>query len=413
MTASASATDPEAPLSRSFHFFLWTRMLSTASNQILLVALAWQVYDLTASAFDLGLVGLAQFVPTFLLTLPSGQLADRSDRRKLLASSTALQFVAAAILAWGSAAGWVGRDIILSLSVLLGMARALQTPAQAAIVPKLVAPVQLPRAMALSSAVMKIAVIAAPALGGFVYAAGAAWAYGLCLVIAVAAIGCAMAIEKVPIIRGKEPATLATMFAGFGFMFHQPVVLGAISLDLFAVVLGGATALLPIYAKDILHTGPWGLGLLRSAPAVGALVIGIWLARRPFDHGVGKRLFFSVAIYGLSIVIFAFSRDFLLSAAMLGISGAADMVSVVVRQTLVQVETPDEMRGRVSAVNATFVSTSNQLGEFRAGTTAALMGPVGAVVFGGVGTLLVVALWMKLFPALFKRDRLVNEPTLA
>lgn len=412
MTGSTAA-DPDAPLSRSFHFFLWTRMLSTASNQILLVALAWQIYDITASAFDLGLVGLAQFVPTFLLTLPSGQLADRSDRRKLLAAATALQFIAAAILAWGSAAGWVGRGIILSLSVLLGMARALQTPAQAAIVPKLVAPVQLPRAMALSSAVMKIAVIAAPALGGFVYAAGAAWAYSLCLVIAVAAIGCAMAIEKVPIIRGKEPATLATMFAGFGFMFHQPVVLGAISLDLFAVVLGGATALLPIYAKDILHTGPWGLGLLRSAPAVGALIIGVWLANRPFDHGVGKRLFLSVAIYGVSIVVFAFSRDFLLSAAMLGVSGAADMVSVVVRQTLVQVETPDEMRGRVSAVNATFISTSNQLGEFRAGTTAALMGPVGAVVFGGVGTLLVVALWMKLFPTLFKRDRLVNEPTVA
>jgi len=412
MTASSGA-DPDSPLSRSFHFFLWTRLLSTASNQILLVALAWQIYDLTSSAWDLGLVGLAQFVPTFLLTLPSGQLADRSDRRKLLASATALQFLAAAILAWGSAAGWVGRGIILSLSMLLGMARALQTPAQAAIVPKLVAPVQLPRAMALSSAVMKIAVIAAPALGGFVYAAGAAWAYSLCLVIAVAAIGCAMAIERVPVIHAKDPPTLATMFAGFGFMFHQPVVLGAISLDLFAVVLGGATALLPIYAKDILHTGPWGLGLLRSAPAVGALVIGIWLARRPFGHGVGKRLFFSVAIYGLSIVAFAFSRDFALSLAMLGVSGAADMVSVVVRQTLVQVETPDEMRGRVSAVNATFISTSNQLGEFRAGTTAALMGPVGAVVFGGVGTLIVVALWMKLFPALFKRDRLVNEPTTA
>jgi len=412
MTASSGA-DPDSPLSRSFHFFLWTRLLSTASNQILLVALAWQIYDLTSSAWDLGLVGLAQFVPTFLLTLPSGQLADRSDRRKLLAAATALQFLAAAILAWGSAAGWVGRGIILSLSMLLGMARALQTPAQAAIVPKLVAPVQLPRAMALSSAVMKIAVIAAPALGGFVYAAGAAWAYSLCLVIAVAAIGCAMAIERVPVIHAKDPPTLATMFAGFGFMFHQPVVLGAISLDLFAVVLGGATALLPIYAKDILHTGPWGLGLLRSAPAVGALVIGIWLARRPFGHGVGKRLFFSVAIYGLSIVAFAFSRDFALSLAMLGVSGAADMVSVVVRQTLVQVETPDEMRGRVSAVNATFISTSNQLGEFRAGTTAALMGPVGAVVFGGVGTLIVVALWMKLFPALFKRDRLVNEPTTA
>jgi MFS family permease len=408
MTAAHHATDPNAPLSRSFHFFLWTRMLSTASNQILLVALAWQIYDITSSAWDLGLVGLAQFVPTFLLTLPSGQLADRSDRRKLLAAATGLQFAAAAILAWGSAGGWVGRDIILSLSVLLGMARALQTPAQQAIVPKLVAPVQLPRAMALSSAVMKVAVIAAPALGGFVYAAGPQWAYAFCLVVAVAAMVCAMCIEKVPIIRSKEPASLATMFAGFGFMFQQPVVLGAISLDLFAVVLGGATALLPIYAKDILHTGPWGLGLLRSSPAVGALILGAWLARYPLERNVGRLLFISVGIYGLSIVVFAFSHDFLLSLFVLGLSGAADMVSVVVRQTLVQVETPDEMRGRVSAVNATFISTSNQLGEFRAGSTAALMGPVGAVVFGGVGTLLVVALWMKFFPALFRRDRLVN-----
>jgi len=411
MTTTSGAPEAYAPLSRSFHFFLWTRMLSTASNQILLVALAWQVYDLTSSAWDLGLVGLCQFVPTFLLTLPAGQLADRADRRKLLAAATGLQFITAAILAWGSAAGWVGRDIILTLSVLLGMARALQTPAQQAIVPKLVTPAQLPRAMALSSAAMKVAVIAAPALGGFVYAAGPAWAYAFCLVVAVAAMVCAMCIEKVPIIKSKEPATLATMFAGFGFMFDQPVVLGAISLDLFAVVLGGATALLPIYAKDILHTGPWGLGLLRSSPAVGALIIGAWLARRPLDRNVGRILFVSIAVYGLSIVVFAFSRDFALSLALLGVSGAADMVSVVVRQTLVQVETPDEMRGRVSAVNATFISTSNQLGEFRAGGTAALMGPVGAVVLGGAGTLLVVALWMKLFPALFRRDRLVPAPS--
>jgi len=406
---TTDAPEATAPLSRSFHFFLWTRMLSTASNQILLVALAWQVYDLTGRAWDLGLVGLCQFVPTFLLTLPSGQLADRSDRRKLLAGATALQFIAAAILAWGSAAGWVSRDIILTLSVLLGMARALQTPAQQAIVPKLVTAAQIPRAMALSSAVMKVAVIAAPALGGFVYAEGPAWAYAFCLVVAMAAMACAMSIEKVPIIKSKEPPTLATMFAGFGFMFHKPVVLGAISLDLFAVVLGGATALLPIYAKDILHTGPWGLGLLRSSPAVGALILGAWLAKRPLDRNVGRLLFASVAIYGLSIVVFAFSRDFVLSMLVLGVSGAADMVSVVVRQTLVQVETPDEMRGRVSAVNATFISTSNQLGEFRAGGTAALMGPVGAVVLGGVGTLVVVALWAKIFPALFRRDRLVSE----
>ena len=400
--------NPPAALSRSFHFFLWTRMLSTASNQILLVALAWQIYDLTSSAWDLGLVGLCQFVPTFLLTLPSGQLADRADRRKILAAATGLQFIAAAVLMWGSMAHWVGRDLILGLSVLLGMARALQTPAQQAIVPKLVATDQLPRAMALSSSVMKIAVVAAPALGGFVYALGPEWAYALCLVVAVAAMFCAMAIGHVPLIKSTEPATLATMFAGFGFMFGQPVVLGAISLDLFAVVLGGATALLPIYARDILQTGPWGLGLLRSSPAVGALILGAWLARHPLERRVGARLFLAVAIYGVSILVFAFSANFILSLLALAVSGAADMVSVVVRQTLVQVETPDAMRGRVSAVNATFISTSNQLGEFRAGATAAWLGPVGSVVLGGVGTLLVVALWIRLFPPLAKRDRLVN-----
>jgi MFS family permease len=197
------------------------------------------------------------------------------------------------------------------------------------------------------------------------------------------------------------------MFAGFGFIFHKPVVLGAISLDLFAVVLGGATALLPIYAKDILQTGPWGLGLLRAAPAVGALALAAWIARHPLERRVGRTLFVSVAIYGAAILVFAFSRDFVLSMAALAVSGAADMVSVVVRQTLVQIETPDEMRGRVSAVNATFISTSNQLGEFRAGATAAWLGPVGSVILGGVGTLIVVALWIRLFPPLAKRDRLV------
>jgi len=218
---------------------------------------------------------------------------------------------------------------------------------------------------------------------------------------------CVLSIHHVPIIRSKEPASWKTMFAGFGFIFHKPVVLGAISLDLFAVVLGGATALLPIYAKDILHTGPWGLGLLRAAPAVGALLLAAWIARSPIEKRVGMKLFLAVAIYGLAILVFAFSENFALSLVALAVSGAADMVSVVVRQTLVQIETPDEMRGRVSAVNAVFISTSNQLGEFRAGATAAWLGTVGSVLFGAVGTLLVVALWMKMFPSLRKRDQLV------
>jgi MFS family permease len=393
----------------SFHFFLWTRMLSTAANQILLVALGWQMYDLTGSAWDLGLVGLLQFIPTLALTIPFGQLADRVDRRRILAAAIVLQAIVAILLAWGSAGGWVGRDLILTVSVFMGVARALQTPAQQAIVPALVQTGQLARAMALSSAVMKVAVVAGPAMGGFIYAVGAPWAYGLCVVFLIAAFVCALSIHHVPLIKGKEPPTFAAMFAGFGFIFHKPVVLGAISLDLFAVVLGGATALLPIYAKDILQTGPWGLGLLRAAPAVGALVLAAWIARHPIERRVGHRLLIAVAIYGAAILVFAFSRDFALSMLALAVSGAADMVSVVVRQTLVQIETPDEMRGRVSAVNATFISTSNQLGEFRAGATAAWLGPIGSVVLGGVGTLIVVALWWRLFPQLARRDRLVSE----
>ena len=409
MTSLAGSGAGAGRLSRGFLFFLWTRMLATAANQILLVALGWQMYDLTGSAWDLGLVGLLQFASTFTLTIPSGHLADHVDRRRMMAAACVLQAAVALALAWGSIGGWIGRLPILGACVLLGVVRAVQTPAQQAIVPRLVHEAQLPRAMALSSGVMKIAVVAGPAVGGFIYALGPAWAYGICIVVLAAALFCVMSIPHVPIIRSKEPATLRSMFAGFGFIFHKPVVLGAISLDLFAVVLGGVTALLPIYARDILHTGPWGLGLLRAAPAVGALMLAAWIARHPIERKVGQRLLVAVAIYGLAIVVFAFSGNFLLSLAMLGVSGAADMVSVVVRQTLVQIETPDEMRGRVSAVNAVFISTSNQLGEFRAGATAALLGPVGSVLVGGIGTLLVVATWTRLFPPLAKRDRLVGH----
>jgi MFS family permease len=382
-------------------------MLSTAGNQMVLVALGWQMYDLTASAWDLGLVGLSQFIPTILFTIPAGQLADRVDRRLVLTLAIGVQLFAAALLAWGSASGFVDRDVIFIASVALGLARALQAPAQQAIVPALVETAELPRAMAISTAVMKFAVVAGPAIGGFVYVGGPAIAYGACAAIFVVSMACALAIHKVYVAKAKEPVSLATVFAGFAFVGRQPVVLGAISLDLFAVVLGGVTALLPIYAKDILHTGPWGLGLLRAAPAIGALAMAVILARRPMSRHVGRRLFTGVAIYGLSILVFAFSTNFIVTMAALAVSGAGDMVSIVVRQTLVQLETPDDMRGRVSAVNATFISTSNQLGEFRAGSMAAWLGPIGSALVGGVGTLIVVALWIRLFPQLARRDKLV------
>jgi len=393
-------------LSRSFYFFLWTRFLGTAANQMLLVALGWQMYDLTGSALDLGFVGLLQFIPTLLFTIPAGQLADQVDRRMVLGASLAMQGLTAAVLTWASFTGIVGAGIIFGLSIALGISRALQAPALQAIVPSLVPKEELTQAMALSTSAMKIAVIGGPALGGFLYAAGASVVYGVCFALNLISLVTVASIPRV-LHKSKEPVSWASVFAGFAFLWNHKVALGAISLDLFAVLLGSVTALLPIFAKDILHVGPWGLGLLRAAPAVGALAMGIFLARSPIERHVGRKLLVSIGIYGLSVLGFGLSTEFWLSLVMLAIGGCADMVSIVVRQTLVQLETPDDMRGRVSAVNATFISASNQLGEFRAGSTAALLGPVGSVVLGGAGTLLVVAIWIRLFPQLAHRDKLV------
>lgn len=397
----------QSPLSPGFRTFLWTRLLGTAANQMLMVALAWQMYDLTGRAWDLGLVGLMQFLPALLFTIPAGQLVDRVDRRGVLAASLVVQAVVAFVLMWGSHGGWVGRELIFGLCVAMGVARALQQPAQQAMVATLVPVSQLPRAFALMSTFMRIAIIGAPALGGFIYALGAAVVYGVCLVLLVASTLFIGSIKRVPPPEANEPVSIATLLAGFGFIWHKKPVLGAISLDLVAVLLGGATALLPIYAKDVLDSGPWGLGLLRGASSVGALAMAVFLARRPLQRHVGRRMFVSVAIYGLAIIVFGISHNFLLSLIALAVSGGADMVSVVIRQTLVQLDTPDAMRGRVSAVNSTFIGASNELGEFRAGTVAEWMGPVGAVVVGGVGTLFVAALWYRWFPALAHRDQLM------
>ena len=391
-------------LSRAFHFFLATRLLGTLANQMLLLALGWQMYDLTERPLDLGLVGLFQFMPSIFLTIPAGQLVDAIDRRFVLAMSLALQSIVALVLAWGSHGGWVSRELILGLGILLGAARALQAPALQALVPTLVPADQLSRAVSMSSAAMKFAVIAGPAIGGFLYATGVFVVYAVCAAFSGLSLVTTFAIAKTPK-KPRDPMTLASMFAGWHYIRTHPVVLGAISLDLFAVLLGGATALLPIYARDILATGPWGLGLLRGAPAVGALIVGFVLARVPMEHHVGRRMFIAVAIYGLSTLVFAYSTSFALSLLMLAIGGAADMVSVIVRQTLVQIQTPDELRGRVSGVNSTFISASNQLGEFRSGTMAQFMGAPGSVVAGAVGTIAIVGFWMRLFPQLARMDR--------
>jgi MFS family permease len=281
-------------------------------------------------------------------------------------------------------------------------------PAQQALTPMLVPPLMLPRAMAFSSAGMQGAIIGGPALGGFLFVAGMAAVYGVSVALFVLACTLVLRLRYVYTPPVREPVTVRTVLAGVDFIWRHKPVLGAVSLDLFAVLLGGAVALLPIYAKDILHTGPWGLGLLRGAPAVGALGMSIVLTRRPVERRVGRTLLCAVALFGVCMVVFGLSRNFAVSLVALAVSGGADMVNVVIRQTLVQLETPDPMRGRVSAVNSIFIGASNQLGEFESGATAALLGPVGSVVAGGVGTVLVAIAWVRLFPGLAKRDRIAR-----
>lgn len=386
--------------------FWYARVAGTMGNQMLMVAVGWQMYDLTNSAWDLGLVGLFQFLPALLLTLVAGHVADQFDRSRVLAMCMGTQVVIALVLAVATAQSWATRELLFVLSVALGCAKAFQMPAQQALVPLLVPPPMLARALAFSSAGMQAAIIGGPALGGFIYVAGPKVVYGVCGALFALGAFLFLRIGHPHVPRAREPVSMGTLLAGVRFIRQRPVVLGAISLDLFAVLLGGATALLPIFAKDILHVGPWGLGVLRAAPAVGALLMSIALTRWPITRRVGHVMFGAVAVFGLATLVFALSRSFALSFVALWISGAADMVSVVIRQSLVQLETPDEMRGRVSAVNSVFIGASNQLGEFESGATAALFGPVGSVLLGGFGTLVVVALWMRIFPSLARRQNL-------
>lgn len=391
---------------RAFVRFWCARLSGTAANQILMVAIGWQIYELTGSAWDLGLVGLLQFAPSLLLVLPAGHAVDRFHRARIFAACMAGQTLIAGVLVAASTGGAASRELLLGLSVGIGALKAFQLPAQQAVVPLLVPAAVLPRALAFSSAGMQGAIIAGPAIGGFVYVAGPGWVYGLCAALfGLASVGVA-GVRYAHVAR-TQAVSLQTLFAGVRYVLDHKVVLGAISLDLFAVLLGGATALLPMFAKDVLHVGPWGLGLLRAAPAVGALSLSLLLTRWPITRHAGRLLLGAVAVYGVATLAFGLSESLVLSIVALAVSGAADMVSVVVRQTLVQLETPDEMRGRVSAVNSVFIGASNQLGEFESGATAALLGPVGSVVLGGIGSIAIAALWVRLFPALAQRDRLV------
>jgi MFS family permease len=385
--------------------FWFARVAGIMGNQMLMVAVAWHMYDLTSSAWDLGLVGLFQFVPALLMTLPAGHAADRWHRGRIFAICMVLQAVVALLLLSATLGDFASRELILSVSVLLGVGRAFQLPAQQALVPLLVPTAVLSRALALNATAMEIAVISGPALGGLLYATGAANVYICCTALLL------LSTVLILLVRyHHKPSHLAaswdSLFAGVHFVLQRKLILGASSLDLFAVLLGGATALLPIYARDILQTGPVGLGFLRAAPAVGALTMSLVISRWPLRRHVGRRLLGAVAVFGLATVVFGLSESFWLSMAALAMCGAADCISVVTRSTLVQLETPDDMRGRVSAVNSIFIGASNQLGEFESGATAALWGPVGSVVAGGVGTVLVAGLWFRLFPALARRDHM-------
>jgi MFS family permease len=390
---------------RNLTLFLAARFCSAMAVMMFSVAVGWQVYALTRSALALGLVGLAQFLPAFLLSLPGGLAADRFDRRRLLLASFALvTLVGAALLALAlhpSPSAYA----IFAVVAFVGVGRAFMAPANGSLLPFLVPTSDFPRAVAWNSTVFQAAIIAGPALGGILYAASAAWVYGTATFLLMTGFGFIASLRghwRVP----SGGAGWHGLYEGVRFVFAKKAILGAVSLDLFAVLFGGATALLPIFARDILLVGPWGLGILRSAPAVGAALIALWLAHHPIRSRAGRLMFACVALFGLCTILFALSRDFWLSTFALVVLGGADMVSVVVRGTLVQVSTPDAMRGRVSAVNSMFIGASNELGEFESGLTAAWFGTVAATILGGVGTLLVVALWWRLFPTLRRADRL-------
>jgi MFS family permease len=389
-----------------FLFFFLGRGFSSFSYQIGAVAVGWQVYALTGSAFDLGMVGLVQFIPMAALTFFAGHAADRYDRKRVVQVCQTIEGATALILAAGSFGGWLHvRDIFVAVA-LFGAARSFESPAVAALLPGVVPEGMLQKGTALSSGVFQAATIVGPALGGIAYAVSPGTPYAVmaaCWLLA-GLLNAAIRLDRP--VASKEPPSFSALFAGVEFVRRNPTILGVISLDLFAVLLGGALALFPIYAKTILHTGPWGLGVLRGAPAVGSLAMTVFLARRPIARRVGMRMFQSVIVFGLATVVFALSRSIALSVLALVLMGASDTVSVIIRMSLVQLATPDAMRGRVSAVNFLFINASNQLGEFESGVTAALLGAVRAAVLGGVGTVVVAGLWMRLFPTLRDVERL-------
>jgi MFS family permease len=399
-----------APLGRllahaGFMRFLSARLLASIAVQMQTVAVGWQIYAITGKPLDLGLIGLSQFLPFVLLVLPAGHVADRYNRALILALCVALEFFCALALLAFTLSGLRVAWPVFGVMVVFGIARAFSMPAGQAIMPNLVPNALFPRAVAVNSSTWQVSTIAGPAIGGLVYLAGPDIVYGSVAALLAAAFVLVMGVRTEKPARPAQPDSWHVLLEGLRFVWKKKVILGAVSLDLFAVLFGGAVALLPAYARDILHVGPDGFGWLRAAPGIGAAIVAITLAWRPITRHVGALMFAGVAAFGLATVVFGISTHYLLSLGSLVVVGASDMVSVYIRHMLVQLETPDGIRGRVSAVNAVFIGASNELGEFESGITAAWWGLKPAVVVGGLASVAIAALWTRGFPAL----RRINE----
>lgn len=398
---------------RDYVLFWGTRWFGSFASQIQSVAMGWQMYALARttrsveeSAFLVGMIGLAAFVPVFLLTLPAGEAADRYDRKKLLLLCLTGEITSVLILAIATVQGYASPALLLVIAALFGASRAFFAPANTALGPMLVPRKLLPRAIAWNSLAWQTASICGPAAAGFLVAHSAQTAYFTTFALYVLSAVLVAAIRSNAKPEVKPGSRWQLVKEGLDYVWRQKIVFGAISLDLFAVLLGGATALLPVFARDVLHVGPEGFGLLRAGPAIGATVVALWLAANPIRSKAGLFMFGGVAVFGLATIVFGISKSLWLSVAALAVLGGADMLSVFVRQTLVQLVTPDHMRGRVASVSSVFIGASNELGEFESGVVARILGPVGAAIFGGVGAVMVTGIWAKLFPDLRRADRL-------
>jgi len=395
---------------RSFVRFWLARTSTTAAAQMQAVAVGWQIYDLTGNPLDLGFVGLVQFLPVVGLALLVGQIADRYDRRVVARTCQLVKAFGAIMLAVGTASGWIGREAILGILFVFGCARAFENPTMHALVPGIVPRFLLPRAIAASATANQSAIVTGPAIGGLMYYAfGPVIVYAACTAVFVIAAILVSSLHSGGNVKGRKPVSVETVLAGMTYIWGRPVILGAISLDMFAVLVGSVTALLPIFARDILDVGPSGLGLLRSSPAIGALSMSAFLSLYAIERHAGKIMILAVVGYGAAILVFALSPWLLLSMLALAIMGASDSISVVIRHSLVQTRTPNEMLGRVMSVNSMFTGTSSTLGEFESGLLAFFVGPVAAAMIGGFGAISLALLWIRLFPDLYRVDSIMRH----